>query len=394
MPVTTRSQAKLLPAIISTTIHKPNVPKPIQFQRPPVMEAQIQETYRRRIFAGQGLYVPTPNATVNMGLRRPTSKSSLRWDLLPIRRRYLIILCAIWWFTIYHLFFYPLLFDPIRQAWTVLELPSMPKHNETAIAAEHGHRNLNLDLVDCKSGRSYHHCMQLNSYSQISVANQLKAILPTLAPQPWSDVFHWRRSTHRKKFETLTSVQEHGLRLWSECDYSSNSMTDTDLQCWYNAFDLIFFHGALQTQNVKLQWTENAPNIHYYGITKYYAPSKSRYYAPSKSTDIEIVLMVSAPGESHPSVLLHEMIHAVLHIYSCHACQHDGLEAAHTRGITGHGPAFMTLAKAIEERAGDVLYTKSKTGWGLGLDRSLAFEATTILKRRVLQVLTDMKLVF
>ena len=42
--------------------------------------------------------------------------------------------------------------------------------------------------------------------------------------------------------------------------------------------------------------------------------------------------------------LLHEMVHAMLHTFACR-CQC----AAETAGTSGHGPSWVTIAKAMEK---------------------------------------------
>lgn len=75
------------------------------------------------------------------------------------------------------------------------------------------------------------------------------------------------------------------------------------------------------------------------------------------------------------------MVHAVLGVYGNNDCPR-GLECtaslAREVGCTGHGPAFVDLAEAIEARAEDLLSPGTPTIWRLGIKVSLLYEAKSL----------------
>ena len=67
------------------------------------------------------------------------------------------------------------------------------------------------------------------------------------------------------------------------------------------------------------------------------------------------------------------MTHVVFELYACDICERKSKLS--TTGLLGHGPAFQTLARAIESAAGPLLPNSSHRKWDLGIKHSTVYDA-------------------
>ena len=237
-------------------------------------------------------------------------------------------------------------------------------------------RNLTTDIQYCNDhSLHYHHYLPPKSYCATSIADNLLHLLPRPKRSKW---FWWSKTSAGLDTARLTPIQEEGLKRWYKCSLSPTNTTFSstpapfDLPCAFEAFDLIFFAALFRRHSIPLIWVPYSPSLTFRGLTSHHRNGstdiKIRLPPPQRPTQNATIteLWAYRHGQT-PSIistLLHEMIHATFEIYSCpgQLCcpapppfpkstqpKHGSLlPHARTVGLTGHGPAFQTLALALD----------------------------------------------
>ncbi|KAL9629406.1 MAG: hypothetical protein Q9164_006894 [Protoblastenia rupestris] len=168
----------------------------------------------------------------------------------------------------------------------------------------------------------------------------------------------WRKSL----FPMLTNVEAY---------------TDLKLHDFFTFFNDFFFLGAL-SHNVTVKWAD--------------APSDRpllRGWTRPEGRGFAIGIYIVKPQTFRPhwkqeaiSVLLHEMLHALLlHSCICDLCNCD-LRHAGESGITGHGPVWQKLRKCVETAANDSLLGFEKP-WRLSFKFDPDVKAEKMAVRRL-----------
>jgi hypothetical protein len=160
---------------------------------------------------------------------------------------------------------------------------------------------------------------------------------------------------------------------------SSNISVKRKLTEYFNVFNDIFFFGALTEDLCKLtlvkagwrRWNRNRDGEHDEGFTT--DPRKTRRPGVSQSlTKIYIYERLDQNDEvmllhKYLEILLHEMIHAFIHIYIC-LCPSCKISTLRLEGSGGHGVTWHLLADATED------FSASFLGLALDLGRADAVE--------------------
>ena len=249
--------------------------------------------------------------------------------------------------------------------------PPIPSYNETAALATHNHSNLTRDLAACDiTGTPHSRCLEYKSYSAIGLADILAARL-----EPPSKTFLGRKQPAEK----LIPFQKEGLQLLSTCNFSIHPQTqDFPLQCPFDAFNIVFFDGVIDSSAVSLQWIDPLLSPEYVAqVVRLQSNISDLNHLARlemvRSTHTKRPLLRASRAQYYAEILLHKMTHVVFELYACDICERKSKLS--TTGLLGHGPAFQTLARAIESAAGPLLQNSSHRKWDLGIKHSTVYDA-------------------
>ena len=171
--------------------------------------------------------------------------------------------------------------------------------------------------------------------------------------------------------QNLTDSQTRGLAIWQNCS-KENISSSFDLQCPFDAFNQLFFGGHLAGLKVGWMKTTSSPTTPAeknqsvtLGRTNHINPR-----LPQRLVNITILSPESTAWHLPDvygvhGVLLHEMTHAYFHLYACtEALDWDSIDHSDKSttypflsnlGISGHGPEWLRLTRALEKAATEYL---------------------------------------
>ncbi len=135
----------------------------------------------------------------------------------------------------------------------------------------------------------------------------------------------------------------------------------SDLRFYFDVFNEYFFWGTLSSTDI--QWADHQrmtemDRLGYETLFEYgsfHGISHIRLREPgihdSQTPNVSLRIL---------GTLLHEMVHAMIDLYSCSCCC-----AINSEGVMGHGPAWMRLGQAVEACANKAFPEAGK--WDLGV---------------------------
>jgi hypothetical protein len=134
----------------------------------------------------------------------------------------------------------------------------------------------------------------------------------------------------------------------------------SDVRFYFNVFNDYFFCGTLRSTNIQWVDHQSMTEIDWLGETSIVEDDASQAIAyirlepgihDSQSSNVSLGIL---------GTLLHEMVHAMIELYSCSCCC-----AINSKGVMGHGAAWMRLGQAVEACADKAFPEAGK--WDLGV---------------------------
>lgn len=202
---------------------------------------------------------------------------------------------------------------------------------------------------------------------------------------------YWRKIRHDDGEEKLDESQLNALARWHAFPFPLGKSTQhhpLPLDFFFDIFDDYFFLGSLRPYTA-VEYVDRMPHPGLRGLCTTY-----KHRMPSggpPETRIRILRRKdSAPVWSAEVVggylgtLLHELAHAFLDI---HTLDRSPVEVvrfrrqAETDGMTGHGPCWIEVAKAVQEEA-DRSFGGVQAGWDLNIKRARVNEKRAVGKWR------------
>ncbi len=186
----------------------------------------------------------------------------------------------------------------------------------------------------------------------------------------------------RRTGSNITSLQKEALaeiQRMTPFDPSAQEPEDFNIiHQWFRIFDRLFFLGSLEDYcTIEMIATDNTD---YYGecVSNHLELGKFDHTPDDASCTIHMCQIMEDPSDpttrldSYLATLVHEMIHAVLEIYSCNCRLQCHAAKIHVTGHSGHGRAWHHIFASIRDACPEFL------GRDIGLradgEKEMAFE--------------------